>query len=182
MGTDPMANGLPAEAAVACDLTLRGALPDLFHDRFIASQAALSVLLSNTLFARWWLGRGRLLRDRCGCRFRSSGCGLRHLSQQTMMWHQSAQQSLAHVVKKVPSIGHLYRVRDGFRRRFGVQTGSVPADDLGSRMSPQPLRGAFSAAVRQQINDLATFQVTENRAVSTSLRHAQSSMPSTRGA
>ena len=84
-----------------------------------------------------------------------------------MMWHQSALESLAHVVKEVPSIGHLYGLRRGFRRRFGVQTGSVPADDFGARMSPQPLRGAFRAAVRQQIDDLAELQVTENRAVTT---------------
>jgi hypothetical protein len=91
---------------------------------------------------------------------------LRHLSQQTMMRYQSA---LAHIVKKVSSISHLNRVRRGFRRRLGIQTGSIPTDDLGSRMSPQPLRGTLRAAVRQQIDDLATFQVTENRAVATSL-------------
>src|ERR1035441_2584696 len=100
VGTDPTANGLPAEAAVACDLPLRGALPNLFRDRFIAGQAALSVLLLHTLFTRYRCGRGWLLRDRCNCRFRSSACGLRHLSQQTMMWHQRAQESLAPVVKR----------------------------------------------------------------------------------
>src|ERR1035437_9236297 len=104
VGTDPTANGLPAEVAVACDFSLRGALPELFHNRFIASQAALSVLLLHTLFTRRRLGRGWLLRDRCSCRFPFSSCGLCHLSQQTMMWHQSAQESFAHVVKKVPSI------------------------------------------------------------------------------
>src|SRR5271163_3046584 len=91
VGTDPTANSLPAEAAVACDLPLRGALPHLFHDGFIASQTALSILVLHTLFTRWRLGRWWLLRDRCGCRSRSFGCGLRHLSQQTMMWNQSAQ-------------------------------------------------------------------------------------------
>ena len=166
VSTDPAANGLLAESAVACDFSLRGALPDLCHDRFIACQTALPVLLLHTLFTGWRLGCGRLLRDRCGCRFRSSGCGLCHLSQQTMMRYQSA---LAHIVKKVSSISHLNRVRRGFRRRLGIQTGSIPADDLGSRMGPQPLRGTLRAAVRQQIDDLATFQVTENRAVATSL-------------
>src|ERR1019366_8379285 len=99
VGTDPTANGLSAEAAVACDLPLRGALPNLFRDRFIASQAALSVLLLHTLFTRYRRGRGWLLRDRCNCRFRSSAYGLRHLSQQTRLWNERAQEILAHVVK-----------------------------------------------------------------------------------
>ena len=120
MGADPTANGLPAKAAVACNLPLRGALPHLFHDRFIASQAALPVLLLNALFTRGWLGGGWLLQDGRARYLRSSSCGLRHLSQQTMMSYQSALENLAHVVKKVPSIRHLYRVRRGFRRRFGV--------------------------------------------------------------
>ena len=169
VSTDPAANGLLAESAVACDFSLRGALPDLCHDRFKPCQTALPVLLLHTLFTRWRLGCGWLLRDRRRCHFRSSVCGLRHLSQQTMMRYQSTQQSLAHIVKKVPSISHLNRVRRGFRRRLGIQTGSIPTDDLGSRMSPQPLRGTLRAAVRQQIDDLATFQVKENRAVATSL-------------
>jgi hypothetical protein len=92
----------------------------------------------------------------------SSGSALRHLSQQAMMWHQSA-----HDVKKVPPNNYLYRARRGFRCRLGAQTCSVSANDLRSRMSMQLLRGALRAAVQQQTNNLATFQVAKNRAIST---------------
>jgi hypothetical protein len=69
----------------------------------------------------------------------------------------------------VPPIGYLDCVGRGFRCRFSVQTGSITTDDLGSRMSLEPLRSALRAAIRKQIDDLATFKVTENRAIAASL-------------
>ncbi len=47
---------MPAEAAVACDLSLGDVLPKLFHNYFVASEATLSVLLLHTMFAGGWLG------------------------------------------------------------------------------------------------------------------------------
>ena len=65
-----------------------------------------------------------------------------------MMRHKGGDERLAHVVKKMPSIRNLHRLRRGLGHCFGVQTGSVAANDLGSRMRPQPLGGALRATVR----------------------------------
>src|SRR5664280_2143091 len=82
-----------------------------------------------------------------------------------MMWHKSTNKCLAEVVKNVPAVGNLHGVRHGRRRSLGIQAGSIPADNLCSRVSSKPLRSALRAAVWQQINNLAALQVTENRAV-----------------
>ena len=66
--------------------------------------------------------------------------------------------------------------------RFGIQTGTIAADDLHAGMCAKPLFRALCTALRQKVNHLAMLQVAENRTVRCPLRHTQSSMPSTRGA
>ena len=48
---------------------------------------------------------------------------------------------------------------------FGIQAGAVAADDLRAGMGAQPLLCAFGAALGQQINYVAAFQIAENRAI-----------------
>src|ERR1700739_2695197 len=80
--------------------------------------------------------------------------------------NECTDECLRQVVKQVPTIGNLHRLRRTCCCRLGIQAGAVAADDLRSRMSPKPFRSTFRTAVRQQIDDLTTFQVAENRAIS----------------
>ena len=98
-----------------------------------------------------------------------------------MVWHEGADECLSQIVKQVPTVGNLHRVWRSPCCRLRIKTGTVAADDLSPGMSTKPFRGAFRAAVRQQINDLPTFGVERIVPYRCPLRHAQSSMPNTRG-
>lgn len=83
-----------------------------------------------------------------------------------MVRHECTDECLRQVVKQVPSIGNLHRLRRSCCCCLRIQAGAITADNLRSRMSAKPFRGAFRTAVRQQIDDLSTFQVAEDRAIS----------------
>ena len=60
---------------------------------------------------------------------------------------------------------YLHGLRRGLGSCFGIQAGAVAADDLRAGMGAQPLLCAFGAALGQQINYVAAFQIAENRAI-----------------
>jgi hypothetical protein len=74
-----------------------------------------------------------------------------------MVWRKGADECFSQIVKQVPTVRNLHRVWRSPCCRLSIKTGTVAADDLGPRMSAKPFRGAFYAAVRQQINDFSTF-------------------------
>ena len=83
-----------------------------------------------------------------------------------MVRHECTDECLGQVVKQVPTIRNLHRLRRSCCCCLSIQAGAIATDNLRSRMSTKPFRSAFRTAVRQQIDDLSTFQVAENRAIS----------------
>jgi hypothetical protein len=69
----------------------------------------------------------------------------------------------------VPAIGHLNSAKCGLARRFCVDAAAVPAYDLSAGMLPQPPNHGLGLTIRQQVDDLALFQVAEDRAVAMAL-------------
>lgn len=60
------------------------------------------------------------------------------------------------------TVCNLHSMRRGHLRGLGIEAGAIPAGNLYSRMSSKPFRSTLCAAVRQQIDDFAALQVTEN--------------------
>lgn len=63
------------------------------------------------------------------------------------------------VLQQMPPIGDLQGVRGGFRDRFRVGGGPVPADDLGTGMVLEPGREPLGGAVGKHIHDSAGLDV-----------------------
>jgi hypothetical protein len=84
------------------------------------------------------------------------------------------------VVQQVEAVAHLPRLRRAFGGAAGVQAASVAADQLDLRAPAEPAGGRCGGPVRQDVEDLATLQVDDDRPVGRSLAPAQSSMPTTR--
>ena len=98
-GTDPAAYRSPAKTAVASCVALGHTLANLFHHGLITHKPPFSLLLLRTLYSEKRLGSaGRRGNGGSGC-FRLLARGPRRIRQQTMVWHQSADESLAQVVK-----------------------------------------------------------------------------------
>ncbi len=164
LSADPSTNCSYADTAATSDFMLSDTFAHLLHHGLIFCQAMFSVqpLLSLGSRGRLVRFRGRKSR-RCRWTYYQSPCSL---GQQTMVRYECTDECLCQVVKQVPTIGNLDSLRRSCCCRLGIQAGAVAADDLRSRMSPKPFRSAFRTAVRQQIDDLTTFQVAENRAIS----------------
>ena len=96
---------------------------------------------------RFW----NLIRRRNDCMIVATGCLLEH----TMMWFQGTLQSLAHVPQGVPAIGYLNRLRQGPTSGLKIGAGTIPADDLRTRMLPQPCSHGLGFAVGEQVDDRA---------------------------
>src|SRR6185437_1303859 len=167
LSADPSTNCSYADTAATSDFMLSDTLANLFHHGLISCKAMFSIQLLLSL-----VSRGRPVRF---CR-RKSRRGLRihyqspcSVGQQTMVRHECTDERLRQVVKQMPTIGNLHCLRRSCSCRLRIQAGAIAADNLRSRMSTKPFHSAFRTAVRQQIDDLSTFQVAENRAISMSL-------------
>src|ERR1035441_6106546 len=125
------------------NFALGDAFADLFHNCLIACETKLTIMLLLFLLSRVWFGHVRWENRQDRRRLRLVCRGLCGLHEQTMVWHESADKRLAEVVKKMPTVGNLHCVRHGRRGSLGIQAGSIPADNLRSRMSSKPLRGAL---------------------------------------
>src|SRR5664280_1957671 len=148
-GTDPAAYRSPAKTAVASCVALGDTLANLFHHGLITYQPPFPLLLLRTLHSRKRHGGvGRRSNGGSG-RLRLLARGPRRLRQQTMVWHQSADESLAQVVKQVPTVCDLYRLWRGLCCGCGIQAGSITTYNLGSGMVAQPLFRTLLASIRQ---------------------------------
>jgi hypothetical protein len=72
---------------------------------------------------------------------------------------------LGQVVPQVPAVGDLDRVRCCLPGGLGVGASAVPADDLGSRVVPQPGREGGGLPISQQIHRLVGGHVHQDGAV-----------------
>ncbi len=71
---------------------------------------------------------------------------------------------LTEVLQQVETIGHLIGLRRALST-LGVETASIPADDLYTGMPTQPSAGGLDRAVGQHIDDLALLEVDHDRPV-----------------
>jgi hypothetical protein len=79
--------------------------------------------------------------------------------------HQSLER-VSDVLEQAPPVGDLDGVRGTQRDAVGIGTRAVAADDLNARVRLE-LRGqSLNLAIRQEVNDRATFQINEDGAVS----------------
>lgn len=69
------------------------------------------------------------------------------------------------IFKHMPPIQDVLRLWGAFRRSTQVFGRTIPANDLNTRMPPQPLRQCFCAPVRKEINGMVTLQVNEQRPI-----------------
>src|ERR1039458_4823243 len=115
--------------------------------RLIALHAAFPVLCDQAPMPRGRLG-GQWFRLGFRCRLRFLCHRARHFGQQPMMRRQRLDQGIAHVVQQMPAIRYLYSSWCGLGGGRGVQTGAIPADNLGPRVRKQPLFCALRASVR----------------------------------
>jgi len=78
---------------------------------------------------------------------------------------QNIRQGIAHVMQQVPTIRDLNGMWYGFGRGFCIQACSITADDLCAWVMANPVFCAYFAPFWQQVDHLALFQITENRAI-----------------
>ena len=158
---------------------LSDALADFVHHGLIFCQAMFSIqpLLSLDSWGRLVRIRGRKS-WRYFCIFHQSPCSLR---QQSMVRYECTDECLGQVVKQVPTIGDLHRLRRSCCCCLRIQAGAIATDNLRSRMSTKPFRSAFRTAVRQQMDDLPRSRSQRIVPYRCPLRHAESSIPNTRG-
>src|ERR1035438_8179406 len=147
--TDPSAYRSAPKTAVASCLALGDTLANLFHHGLIACQPPFPLLLLCTLHPRKRPGSlGRRSNGGSGG-LRLLARSPRRLCQQTMVWHQGADESLAQVVKQVPTVSDLYRPWRGLCCGCGIQAWTITPRNLGSGMAAQPLFSTLLASIRQ---------------------------------
>jgi hypothetical protein len=78
---------------------------------------------------------------------------------------EHALDGLAQVLQQVPAVGDLHGLGGALRRRLGVGRRTVPADHLDLRMGLEPHRDGVCLAVGEEIDDVTTFQVHDDGAV-----------------
>jgi hypothetical protein len=141
---DPTADRSYTDIAGTRDLALSDAFADLLHDGVIFRQTMFSILPLLSQMSRGWpvdVRKRKVFGLTC-----QSSCGL---GQQAMVWNKGADECLSQVVKKVPAISNLYSFWQSQRSCLGIQACAITAENLGSRMSAKPLRGALCTTVRQ---------------------------------
>lgn len=89
----------------------------------------------------------------------------RRLLQCPFLARHDLLQGRSQVPQQVPAIGHLLRVRGSLPCPFRVGGRPIPRDDLHAGVGLQPSRQGLGLAIRQQIDDLAAFQVDEDRPI-----------------
>jgi hypothetical protein len=65
----------------------------------------------------------------------------------------------------MPAISHLVRLGGTFACAAAILWGTVSANQLNTRVSPQPGGQRFSSSVKQQVNRLMTFQIHQDCAI-----------------
>jgi hypothetical protein len=76
---------------------------------------------------------------------------------------------LAQVLQQVPAIRNLLSLGGAGRRRLGVGRRTVPADHLDPGMGLEPSRHGIRSTVGEEVEDVPSFQVHDDRAVALSL-------------
>jgi hypothetical protein len=75
-------------------------------------------------------------------------------------------ESGAGVLKQMPAIGHLQRMRDLTARDVAVSTAAIARDDLDVAVVAEPGRDRRHLAIGQQIDHMPTFEIADDRAIS----------------
>ena len=75
------------------------------------------------------------------------------------------QKGRTGVFEKMPSVGDLDGLGNAFRRHLTITTAAVAADGLDPRMVFEPGRHRPDVSVVQQVDDLAPFEIADDRAV-----------------
>ena len=79
-----------------------------------------------------------------------------------------AEERRAGVLEEMPAVGDLPRLGPPKRRRLAVAAPAIPSDDLDRRPRRQPGLDGGGFAVRQHVDDPATLQIADHRAVAMS--------------
>ena len=106
-----------------------------------------------TGFDRW--------RFRCGLAHDSS----RDTGELAAVPIEHLHQRLRAVAEQMPSIRDLDRPGGAATHTIGIGTGAVTSHDLDAGMPLQPVGHGGGLAVGQQVDDLASFQIAQDRAV-----------------
>lgn len=125
-----------SHSSLALHIRLAEAASNQLHDLFVTAMALCRCCCWISLAARLMVEAGSEIAFGPGndCITDATGSLLEH----TMMWFQGILQSLAHVPQEVPAIGDLNRLRQAPAGRLRIGAGTIPADDLRTRMLPQP--------------------------------------------
>jgi hypothetical protein len=73
------------------------------------------------------------------------------------------------IAEEVPPVSDLDGIRRAEPCRLGEDRTAAPADHLDAGVRPQPLGQTLGTALRQQVDDGAALQITEQRAIAPAL-------------
>jgi hypothetical protein len=82
-----------------------------------------------------------------------------------MLADQESLQDVTEVLQEVPAVSNLHRIRCTLPPAVGVVLATIPAQNLDSRMVPQPPSQRLGGPIREQVDGLVSFEVHQDRAI-----------------
>lgn len=90
------------------------------------------------------------------------GIGQKRAAGRTAMHIHLFFNGLAQILDKMEPVGYLQSLPRALACGLRIKATAIPADDFDLRMLPQPIRAAFNAAIREDINHRAPFEIDNN--------------------